>query len=231
MARGPVVGTCLHEQLEYLAQQGFAVNPAHLVSRCERTAYLDSAQDLCDWLVAIAQTPLPPLGTSLHTLSVHRPEMEFWMPLAALPVEQVDALCCRYLLAGQARPVLPARQLKGLMMGFADLVFLHQGRYWVLDYKSNYLGADAQAYHLAALEQTILSHRYDVQAAIYQLALHRLLRLRLGAAYRPSEHFGGALVYFVRGLDAPTKGVVPMMASPDMLAAFDQLFFGNEAVR
>ena len=46
----------------------------------------------------------------------------------------------------------------------------------------------------------MLAHRYDVQAALYQLALHRLLRVRLGAAYRPAQHLGGTLFLFLRGV-------------------------------
>ncbi|MCP6484539.1 hypothetical protein NL492_27415, partial [Klebsiella pneumoniae] len=77
------------------------------------------------------------------------------------------------------RPALPQRSLHGMLMGFADLVFCHEGRYWVLDYKSNHLGPDGAAYGREALARAMLHHRYDVQAALYLLALHRLLRSRL----------------------------------------------------
>lgn len=76
-----------------------------------------------------------------------------------------------------------------MLMGFADLVFHHAGRYWVLDYKTNHLGQDAAAYGPGALEQAMLEHRYDVQAALYLLALHRLLQSRLGAAYDPGNNW------------------------------------------
>ncbi len=107
-------------------------------------------------------------------------------------------------------------------MGFADLVFEHDGRYWVLDYKSNWLGDGDAAYHPDALEAAMASHRYDVQAAIYLLALHRLLRSRLGAAYDPARQLGGAIYLFLRGINGPTRGchlVAPPLELLDQLDA------------
>jgi len=101
---------------------------------------------------------------------------------------------------------LPERELHGMLMGFADLVFEHEGRFWVLDYKSNHLGDTGQAYHRDALEAAMAEHRYDVQAAIYLLALHRLLRDRLGESYDPEQHLGGAVYLFLRGIDGPERG-------------------------
>ena len=82
-----------------------------------------------------------------------------------------------------------------------------------MDYKTNYLGPDGSAYDAAALSQAMLKHRYDVQAALYLLALHRLLQHRLGALYAPDTHLGGALYFFLRGLDGPAQAVhtVPVM--------------------
>ena len=107
-----------------------------------------------------------------------------------------------------------------MLMGFADLVFEHAGRYWVLDYKSNHLGPDDSAYTAPALQAAMAHHRYDVQATIYLLALHRLLRQRLGDGYQPAQHLGGAVYYFVRGIHGPTQGVCLL---PAPLAALDQL--------
>jgi len=62
-----------------------------------------------------------------------------------------------------------------------------------------------------------------VQAAIYLLALHRLLRQRLGAAYSPQQHLGGALYYFVRGLDGAACGVHWIAPDAALLEALDTL--------
>ena len=67
----------------------------------------------------------------------------------------------------------------------------------MLDYKSNALGLDDADYDREALETSMAEHRYDVQAALYLLALHRLLRARLGADYRPERHLGGAIYLYL----------------------------------
>ena len=228
--RGPVVGNFVHDQLEWLAGQGFAL-PADgqgrlaesLLRRCERAGRGEQARDVLTWLTAAVHQPLAPLGVALSGLRQTLPEMEFWLPARQLPAERIDQLCRHFILPGRERPALPQRALHGMLMGFADLVFCHDGRYWVLDYKSNHLGPDGAAYSPQALEQAMLHHRYDVQAALYLLALHRLLRSRLGTAYAPRQHLGGALYYFLRGIDGPAHGLHHVMPEPQLLQALDAL--------
>ncbi|CAB5697875.1 Exodeoxyribonuclease V beta chain [Delftia tsuruhatensis] len=228
--RGPVVGNFVHEQLEWLGGEGFGLPmdgqgmlAQRLLRRCERAGRAEQAQDLLAWLTAVVHQPLAPLDVTLATLGPQLSEMEFWLPARQLPAERIDQLCRRFILPGQARPALPQRSLHGMLMGFADLVFCHEGRYWVLDYKSNHLGPDGSAYGAEALARAMLHHRYDVQAALYLLALHRLLRSRLGAAYAPQRQLGGALYYFLRGIDGPAGGLHVLAPEPDLLDALDDL--------
>lgn len=240
--RGPVVGNFLHDQLEWLASEDFALQPeddpevseplaARLLRRCERAGRQEQAQDALQWLRAVVHQPLAPLGVSLAQLGrgdAMLPEMEFWLPAQRLSAQRIDALCRQHILPGQPRPVLPERELHGMLMGFADLVFSHGGRYWVLDYKTNHLGHEAAAYTAQALQAAMLEHRYDVQAALYLLALHRLLKSRLGAAYQPEEHLGGALYYFLRGLDGDAAGMHVLEPSLSLLEGLEALLDDSE---
>ncbi|MDT1838183.1 hypothetical protein FPK49_29460, partial [Acinetobacter baumannii] len=79
-------------------------------------------------------------------------ETEFWIPTAELRTAARDRLCQTAGFPHLARPALSPRELGGMLHGFIDLVYEHDGRYWVLDYKSNSLGPDDEAYHTAALE-------------------------------------------------------------------------------
>ncbi|MDH0199990.1 exodeoxyribonuclease V subunit beta [Comamonas aquatica] len=235
--RGPVVGNFLHDQLEWLAAEHFALQPeddpeaseplaARLLRRCERAGRQAQAADALQWLRAVVHQPLAPLGVSLAQLGAAEallPEMEFWLPAQRLSAPRIDALCRQHILPGRPRPALPERELHGMLMGFADLVFQHGGRYWVLDYKTNHLGQDAAAYGAGALAQAMLEHRYDVQAALYLLALHRLLHSRLGAAYDPQKQLGGALYFFLRGLDGEAAGMQVLQPSLDLLQGLEAL--------
>jgi exodeoxyribonuclease V beta subunit len=122
------------------------------------------------------------------------------------------------LFAGQARPALMPATLGGMLNGFIDLVFECDGRYWVLDYKSNQL----TDYGQKALQAALLDKRYDVQSVIYLLALHRLLRHRV-PGYSPERHLGGAAYLFLRGIDAPGSGVVMQCPSTQLITTLDDL--------
>ncbi|HOE42165.1 MAG TPA: 3'-5' exonuclease, partial [Rhodoferax sp.] len=227
-ARGAEAGNFLHEQLEWLASERFALADnapmaTRLQRRCERAGRGAQAQDVLLWLTDVVQTRLPGPDAALVDLVNLMPEMEFWLPANCMQAKEVDAQCRLHLLPGLDRPALVERQLHGMLMGFADLVFEHQGKYWVLDYKSNHLGEDDAAYHPDALAHAMTEHRYDVQAAIYLLALHRLLKQRLGSNYLPEEHLGGAVYLFLRGIKGAQNGVCLIPACQPLLNALDAM--------
>ena len=227
--RGPLAGNFLHEQLECLALDGFSSVhetgfAARLGARCERAGWGNRKDDATAWLREVAIAPLPQLGASLSELGAVLAEMEFWFPSRRLDSAALDHLCTRSLLDKVARPALPERQLHGMLKGFADLVFEHAGRYWVLDYKSNALGANDAAYSRAAMAAGMAAHRYDVQGAIYMLALHRLLRSRLGEDYDPARQLGGALFLFLRGIaNQSTRGCYLLEPDLELLDGLEQL--------
>lgn len=227
--RGSVPGNFLHDQLEWLADQGFDLASSderqqQLLRRCERQGWGARADDVLAWLLRVVQGPLGPVGAPLSGLAGAVAEMEFWFPVEDLAAAQLDALCREHILDGQPRPELPRRELRGMLMGFADMVFEHGGKYWVLDYKSNHLGAEDSDYDQAALQAAMATHRYDVQAAVYLLALHRLLQSRLGDGYDPEEQLGGAVYFFLRGIDGPAQGCYHVAPSGEMLEQLDRLF-------
>ena len=227
--RGSVPGNFLHEQLEWMAQEGFARVAdegfdARLGARCDRAGWGNRKEDAIAWLRAVVTTPLPQLDAPLAALEGVLPEMEFWFPSRHLDSIALDQLCADALLDGVARPVLPERQLHGMLKGFADLVFEHEGRYWVLDYKSNSLGAGDSAYSRAAMAAGMAAHRYDIQGAIYMLALHRLLKSRLGDDYDPASQLGGAVFLFLRGIaNTATRGCYLLPPDLELLDGLDRL--------
>ncbi|MDO8777991.1 MAG: exodeoxyribonuclease V subunit beta [Burkholderiaceae bacterium] len=227
-ARGAEAGNFLHDQLEWLTTEGFALAAnepltARLRRRCERAGRGAQAEAVVSWLTKVVNTTLPGPNAALVDLVHVLPEMEFWLPAHRMEAKEIDAQCRLHLLPGVERPGLAERQLHGMLMGFADLVFEHQGKYWVLDYKSNHLGEDDAAYDSDALANSMAEHRYDVQAAIYLLALHRLLKMRLGNNYLPEQHLGGAVYLFLRGVKGPQNGVCLIPASLPLLDALDAM--------
>lgn len=228
--RGALPGQFVHELLEWMHDEGFAQMDQsrcreHIVARCARSPWHAWQEELADWLLHLVRTPLPPLDVSLAALAQTHAETEFWMPAANLHTTALDRLCQTHILPGLARPALSERQVTGMLHGFIDLVFEHEGRYWILDYKSTALGSDDDAYHTAALQRALVDKRYEVQGMIYLLALHRMLQARLGSAYDPTRQLGGALFVFLRGIGNPnTRGCCALRPDPSLLAALDRLF-------
>lgn len=183
---------------------------------------------LTDWVTAILQAPLTQQGISLNQLTAKdkQVEMEFYLPIASpLKADALDALIREYDPLSAGCPPLNFRQVQGMLKGFIDLVFRHEGRYYLLDYKSNWLGDSSDAYTQDAMASAMQQHRYDLQYQLYTLALHRYLRHRI-ADYRYEDHFGGVIYLFLRGVDAtdPNSGIFSTRPDAALIEKMDELF-------
>jgi exodeoxyribonuclease V beta subunit len=113
----------------------------------------------------------------------------------------------------------------GFLKGFIDLVFRAGGRYYLLDWKSNLLGATYDRYHRGELERIVAESGYSLQYHLYAVALHRWLGLRV-SGYRYDRDFGGVFYLFFRGMDperGPAYGVFRDRPDPDLVRALDRL--------
>ena len=122
---------------------------------------------------------------------------------------------------------LPFAPLRGFVRGFIDLVFEANGRFYLLDWKSNFCGPEYADYGAESLADEMAHGHYHLQAHLYALALDSLLRVRV-PDYDYERHFGGAIYVFVRGVngdigaDGVAHGVFfgrPPRARIDALAA------------
>ncbi|AQU83124.1 MULTISPECIES: exodeoxyribonuclease V subunit beta [unclassified Halomonas] len=235
--RGPGPGTFLHGLLEWAGKQGFesAANDTEalhdmLWRRVQLRGWQAWQEPLAGWLANLLTTPLP-LATpnqqsvALSELSSYQVELEFWFAANRVSTQAIDALVSKHLLPGVERPALDADTLNGMLKGFIDLAFEHQGRFYVLDWKSNYLGPNDSAYEPDTLRHALLAKRYDLQAALYLLAMHRLLKARL-PGYDPHQHLGGSMTVFLRGSRSPGRGVFSEPAPVELIEALDSLFAG-----
>jgi exodeoxyribonuclease V beta subunit len=112
----------------------------------------------------------------------------------------------------------------GFMRGFIDLVFEADGRYWIADYKSSWLGPAADDYRAERLPLVMARESYWLQYLIYTVVLHRLLRLRL-PGYDYDAHVGGVFYLFLRGMTperGPASGVFHDRPSRALVEALDR---------
>lgn len=232
--RGPNPGTFLHGLLEWAGDEGFTATPKAvedaIARRCNRRGWEGWITALSDWLQHLLTSPLHIGGGQapvvFEQLTHYRVEMEFWFASHKVDVLKLDELVRQYTHNGVARVAAEPVLLNGMFKGFIDLTFEHDGRYYVADYKSNWLGVDDAAYTEQAMEQSILDNRYDLQYVLYLLALHRQLKARL-ADYDYDRHVGGALYLFLRGTRAPSQGVYFARPPKELIERLDRLFQGK----
>ncbi len=148
-------------------------------------------------------------------------EMEFLMACRQLDVRALNDFLHRHDYL-QPKRQLSFDTINGYLQGFIDLIYEIEGRYHVLDYKSNYLGASRQDYGPESCRQAMYDHDYHLQYLIYTLALHRHLKNRL-ADYDYARHMGGVRYLFLRGLSADSGTQYGVFSDCPSLAVIEEL--------
>jgi exodeoxyribonuclease V beta subunit len=207
----------LHRQLAAQAVKAHNVTPDEALERVgrmidrARQADLGSGLRLCD--IAPAQRIV---------------EFEFQFPVHQVPLARLRQLCAAH---GQAEVVpasLDSSTLNGMLTGFADLIIEWNGRFHVLDYKTNWLGARLRDYRGSSLGAAMAEHHYPLQALLYTVALHRYLRQRMDG-YTAERHLGESWYLFVRALGlAPGHGVWRHHWPVALIEALDDAFAGTQ---
>ena len=156
----------------------------------------------------VVSQPLVEAGCSLSDVSEANRlvEMEFYLPMTEIRASGVMPL-----LKGRRLAFEPMR---GQLKGFIDLIFRHDGRYYVADYKSNYLGDQISDYQPAALVEAMEHHQYDLQYWIYSIAVDQYLSRRI-PNYDYETHFGGVYYFFLRGMNGKSDGEGVFFTRPE----------------
>lgn len=149
----------------------------------------------------VLQTDIHIAGTTfkLSAVAWHKriPEFEFDFPVTSFLPETLNAL------SDEKASVIIRRfkeqDLEGIMNGKMDLFFEHEGKYYILDWKSNYLGNTLEDYTAAALATGMNENNYHLQYYIYTLAAKKYLESRL-TSFDYEKQFGGVIYCFVRGI-------------------------------
>ena len=255
--KGAKAGTFFHDVLEHL---DFRYQDTQtLLTLVEQRLKLHG-YDPGVWTVTVAEafqqtldTALDDTGWGLRQLdnSDRINELQFTLPVSA----GLEALDQRADLEARLTPedlagvfrvhrtrVVPASYaddlqaldftgLHGFVTGFVDLIYRRDGRWWVVDYKSNHLGDQLSDYAQHRLPDAMAHGHYFLQYHLYCVALHRLLKLRQ-PGYSYDEHFGGAQYLFIKGMSpelGPSHGVFTDRPTLQMLEALSAAFGGPGA--
>lgn len=212
--RGAKAGTCLHEIFEVLDFTQPNNETATATALSSLTGYGFHEK----WLPAV--TGMVTDVTAAQVIPDHQQftlsklkrgdwqtEMEFYLPVRQLAPDTLRSLFEGVLDGDRFRDYyevlnrLSFRQSRGMLQGFIDVVFTHNGRFYIVDWKSNHLGMKPSEYNQDRMHESMCRSAYILQYHLYTLALDRLLRLRL-PDYSYEKHFGGAIYLYLRGISA-----------------------------
>lgn len=199
--RGAGPGTFLHALLEDLdfSTADFAGPQGFLPERLVAGGYDASwAPALAAMLGNLLKTPLDPAQPDLILASVAKTarlnELEFYFPLV-----DFDPAVLEPYLDGWPISEWQVEKIRGFMKGYIDLVFCHDEKFYIVDWKSNFLGRSLSNYLPENLRKVMNREHYSLQYLIYTVALHRYLARRM-PGYSYEENFGGVFYVFLRGV-------------------------------
>ncbi|MDO9676320.1 exodeoxyribonuclease V subunit beta [Glaesserella parasuis] len=222
------VGNLLHKFFEHWDFQQ-AVDQTQLQALCEQLN-LDEAwlEPLTTWFEQVIQTPFGEQAVSLTQIFTHKRlnEWQFYLRLSNKEaLYRLNQLLKKHSPLAKQLPDLTLYNLEGFVRGFVDCIAQIDGKFYVIDYKSNFLGYLPQDYQAEKLAKTMGQFRYDLQYLLYTLAVHRYLSARLGENYNYEQHFGGVAYLFLRGMNGePNSGVYFDKPSQELIEEMDRLF-------
>ncbi len=241
--RGAAAGECVHAVFERVdftdpagwelaIQSALADHPLTLAGSDPLPASLLLPRMLGRLLIDVMGTRLPE-GIVLGELSKANRliDLAFHFPMADIYAHTLNTWLFQHGYATDR--VLTFARIHGYLRGYIDLVFRHQGRFYLLDWKSNHLGFTAPDYDFASMKRAMDAHDYHLQYLLYSVALHRYLASRL-LHYDFDQHFGGIFYLFVRGIrldwqtaSSPLPGVYFHRPARDVIASLDDLLGGT----
>jgi exodeoxyribonuclease V beta subunit len=223
LARGANIGNALHNVLEYTDFTLWASEDVsevaldhlnQLVSReLKSNGVILKAEKLevelpkyTQWMREVIQTPfLQQAGKDIALANLTDWQAELTFTFSLSPSFSKGGLRDLLTDLGYSLDGLKGPSIYGMLTGAIDLVFSHDGKYYLADYKSNHLGSDFSAYSEDALALNNDKKAYTLQYLIYSLALHLHLSERI-ENYDYAEHFGGVFYLYMRGMHPAEKG-------------------------
>ena len=239
LTKGAATGNLLHdilEQCDFSQPHWYSIMERPL-SRFNESLEAQQYDDLIQWLEECLASPLKDdvkgIELTLNELTWKDTlrESEFYFPMEQVNINALGKLLAKHRQQRNNLDVLTPvflqtgnHLLKGMMHGFIDLIFHYQDQYFLIDYKSTYLGHTLADYQPNALDKNMQDNYYDLQYLLYSLALHRYLKNRL-EDYDPALHFGGVFYLYLRGMSPKSDtGVFHTAISIELLDELDALF-------
>lgn len=160
----------------------------------------------------------------------YKKELKFLIPIKNhIKIKKLNKIIRKFDPISLRSPKIKFFNFSGILNGTIDLVFFWKNKYFIIDYKSNFLGKNYEDYSLKNIKKEIIKKRYDIQYQFYCLAIHRYLSVHL-KKYSYSTHFGGIFLLFLRAFDGinHNNGIFFIKPSFLLIHALDKMFKGKK---
>jgi len=197
--KGATAGTAIHKLFEHESFEFATANQKNLVPIAEEV--LEQYNYGKEWSGVLQKMMRDVAAANIGDLdlsSVERNdeirEMEFHFPSSDADMGEILSI-----IRKDSSSEIKKNSLQNYLTGFIDLTVRQNGKYYILDYKSNYLGDNIEDYQPEKLSKEIESANYDMQYHIYTVALKKYLKARI-PDFDYARDFGGVGYLFVRGM-------------------------------
>ena len=240
--KGAKTGIFFHDLLEHLDFACKESKKSEELISDKLQAYgfdLKWKNTVCQVIDNILSVPLIVNNTTLKLAFIENKnrinEMEFYYPIKKITPKKLVDLFSKFQGIDPIKHFpsqlenLTFSPSHGFMKGYIDLVFYADSKFYLIDWKSNFLGSDMENYKTRSLVDVMNHTFYTLQYHIYALALHQYLSHRY-PEYTYENNFGGILYIFLRGVDkslGTDYGIYTDFPNPDLLNNIGKMFMPN----
>ncbi|ABJ90744.1 exodeoxyribonuclease V subunit beta [Buchnera aphidicola] len=182
------------------------------------------------WINIFLKFPLNNENLSLEKIrkKEHQKETKFIIPIKKkINIKKFNLIIKKFDPISKKCSNIFYKNFFGILNGSIDLIFLWKKKYYIIEYKSNWLGPDSSYYNSKNIKKEIIKYRYDIQYQIYSLVLHCYLKKKL-KNYNYNTHFGGIFYLFLRAFDNKNNtGTYFIKPSYLLIKNLENLIYGN----
>lgn len=227
LKKGAKTGNFLHSIFEHI-DFSYSENWDTVIKNIAKQYYTKTEESLSSNILELLHhvmdidIPTEKGSLTLNTVPIEKclHELEFDFPFAEFNASELSSLLQEGIFINDIY-----KDITGIMNGKVDLIFEHDNKYYILDWKSNYLGPDISDYTTEKVEAAMSENNYHLQYLIYSYAVQKYLRFRLGSQFDYEQHFGGVIYLFVRGIrKGMTNGIFYRKPSMNQLRKMEVLF-------
>ncbi|QJC30997.1 exodeoxyribonuclease V subunit beta [Enterobacteriaceae endosymbiont of Macroplea appendiculata] len=226
---GKKIGIFMHKILEKVTIKYSNIHDIIKKELFKNNIHISWHKMLTNWINNIINTPLGPQKIILKQIvKEHKQvEFEFYCTIKNNIYDiQFNDIIKKYDIISSNLSTICFPDFKGFLNGILDLVCIWQDKYYIIDYKTTWLGYNINYYNYKNIETDICRNRYDIQYQLYTLALHKYLKNNM-YNYNYSKHFGAVIYLYLRGINNNMKnkhGIWLHKPSVELIQKLDLLF-------